>query len=455
MRIKDKLRDKLNQFSLKTQLTSLIIFTVSGIIIIIIMFNYERNIHTIMVQQISVSSSLLNLETQNLDSYMSEINRYSLFLRNNAEILQSLTKDRALNYSEVTNIQNQIKSNFYSRNDLLSYQLYLLNQSEDYEITSERQKIKVSYGDTIKSLPEYKAFTIGKYYKYVQATKETNSFFIFYRTIINIEDRKPIAVVKLTLDTSFADSLAENHNDTGELFCVMNKEGQLFYSNHDEMTSVQDSIRIKDELIKGRDNNFITQINGQKYLAIYNTSKLHDYYIVILKPLELIDYQVNNTRNMSLVLGLLSISLAASLAFFFVELVTKPLSKLSHRLKKVGKGNFTTTAKIGGSREIVQLADSFNQMIYQIDELIKKNYLSELNEKTARLIALEAQINPHFLYNTLQAISAEAIVNDQLQINSMVTSLASMLRYSIKGGDLVRLKDEMKHVLDYLLLQPS
>lgn len=124
-----------------------------------------------------------------------------------------------------------------------------------------------------------------------------------------------------------------------------------------------------------------------------------------------------------------------------VRLTTAPLTAFSRRMKEVGNGNFSPIEENGGSRELLALSRSFNEMVSHIDELINQNYVSEINEKTARLAALEAQLNPHFLYNTLQAIGTEALLNDQPQINRMLASLAANLRYSIKSGDPVRLKD--------------
>ena len=453
MNLKEKISNKRNLISLKTQLTALITTTITVIIIIIVIFNYQRNKDTIMSQQISTSTTLLNLELQNIDTYFSEIDHYSLLLRNDEKALQCFTTTKPLTYSDVTYVQSILKSNFYFRNDLLSYRLYLLNQSANYEITSERQMVKVFYDDSLNSLEAYESFTTGKYYKYIQPGQEENAFILYYRTIINIEDQRPLAVVKLAFDTSFMDSLAKNHDNANEILCMIDNNGNLLYSTNQKIATTDVCRDLKNKIETVSDNNFIAEFGGIKYLAIYNTSAKHDYSIIILNSLTLIDYQVTQTRNISFILGLLSILIAAVLATTFIGLITNPLSKLSHRLRNVGKGNFSTTTSIGGSIEIDHLAKSFNDMIYQIDELINKNYISELNEKTARLIALEAQINPHFLYNTLQAISAEALVNNQPQINSMVTSLASMLRYSIKGGDLVMLKEEVKHVKDYLLLQ--
>lgn len=452
MTIRNKLKAYLNQLSLKTQLTALITVTVTVIIIIIIGFNYKRSIDVITSQKISTYTTLLGLETQNLDTYLAEIDRYSLLLRNDLETLRNLTTKKPLTYSQLSDLQSQVKSNFYSRNDLLSYRLFLLNQSENFEITTHNHKIKIFYNDSLEALPEYKLFTKGKYYKYIKPTEDIDSFFIYYRTIINIEDQHPLAVVELTFDTSYIDSLAQSHSKT-EIMCMIDGQGQLIYSNNNDIVTAKVCETLSKQMNTTGTNHFITEIDNIRYLVIYNNSQNQDYSLLLLNSLEAIDYQVNETRNISILLGFLSITVSAALAVLFINLVTKPLSKLSHRFTKVGKGNFTTTVNIEGSLEIALLAESFNDMIHQIDELITKNYVSELNEKTARLAALEAQVNPHFLYNTLQAISAEAIVNRQPQINSMITSLASMLRYTIKEGDLVTLEDEMKHVQDYLLLQ--
>jgi hypothetical protein len=94
-------------------------------------------------------------------------------------------------------------------------------------------------------------------------------------------------------------------------------------------------------------------------------------------------------------------------------------------------------------------------MMDSIQELIEKTYVAQLSERTAQLTALEAQTNPHFLFNTLQAISTQAIVRGQEEIYNMITSLASLLRYSGKGGNLAALETEIDHVEKYLSLQKA
>ena len=165
--------------------------------------------------------------------------------------------------------------------------------------------------------------------------------------------------------------------------------------------------------------------------------------------------QLRSILRTNILTGVLLWFVVSVLIYILLRLSTRPLDRLSQQMVKAGDGNFSPVSGIGGSREISDLADSYNDMVRHIDRLIRQNYLSEINEKTSRLAALEAQLNPHFLYNTLQAIATEALVNDQPQIYDMITSLASNLRYSIKGGDLVSLQSEITYVKNYVLLQKT
>ena len=175
--------------------------------------------------------------------------------------------------------------------------------------------------------------------------------------------------------------------------------------------------------------------------------------LISLIPKHQLDAYTQTTRNIGLLMGFVSIVGSIILVSLFIGIFTRPLSVLSRQLRFVGQGNFKSKLDIGGCSEISSLSHEFNNMIREIDMLIEKNYVAELNWKNAQLVALKAQINPHFLYNTLQTISAEAIENNQQKINDMVMALSSMLKYTIRGPDTVPLETEIEHVNDYLFLQ--
>lgn len=444
----------INKISLRKQIVILISFTFTFIIIFIIAYSYRNNRNTLEEQQINSSAALLHLEAANIDAYFSEISRYSLLLRHDKEFMRSIDSHQPLDYTQKTNIQNLLRSSFDSRGDLLSYRLYLLQKQENYSIDSKQRMVLPFTVTDVTTLADYDIFTKGKYYRSILPAAGEDSFITFTRTIIRIEDRTPLAIAELSLDTSFIASIAANHEDLQESFCLLDEQNRILYTNN---TAIDASVMDKAQalMVDKGEKHFTLLVADTPHLTVYNKSEKYGFTIFSFKPVTLLEKQLASTRNISFILAAAAIIAATLLVSFFTRLVTTPLSTLSHRLRKAGSGNFTTTAHIGGSLEIVNLSTDFNFMIRHIDDLIKKNYIAELNTKTAQLIALEAQVNPHFLYNTLQAISAEAIINQQPKINAMITSLASMLRYSIKEEEFVSVSQEVKHVKDYLSLQES
>jgi len=447
---------KKNHIPLKTQLSFLVISTFSIVIMLITGFNYYSSSQTIINQQKATLSSLLNLESQDLDIYFGEIGRYSLLLRHNASFMRFLRSEQSdMTYAEKTVLQNLLQSNFDSRTDLISYRVYLLHSTTHYQINAREHMVQSFFDDQVRNLPDYSLFTRGPYYKAIRPDKDPKAFFVFYRTIIRIEDQVPLAVVELTFDASFIDSLARNHRNEGELYFLVDQQNRLLYANRPDAVSPGLLGNCLGKAARSSVPEFQAELNNKKYLVVLRNSTAQGYRLFDCQPLSGIDRELAETRNISLLLGLLAVAVVGVLVSLFIGFITKPLSVLAHRLKRVGSGNFTTTADIGGSSEIARLAESFNSMIVRINDLIQKTYVSALNEKTAQLTALEAQVNPHFLYNTLQAVSTEAIVNHQDRINFMIMALASMLRYSVKGGDFASLSTELKYVQDYLLLQQA
>lgn len=106
--------------------------------------------------------------------------------------------------------------------------------------------------------------------------------------------------------------------------------------------------------------------------------------LVSFCPMQQIDTQISFILKSSLLLGMVTWLLAALATFLIVRLTTAPLTAFSRRMKEVGSGNFSPIKENGGSRELLALSRSFNEMVSHIDELINQNYVSEINEKTAR-----------------------------------------------------------------------
>lgn len=148
-------------------------------------------------------------------------------------------------------------------------------------------------------------------------------------------------------------------------------------------------------------------------------------------------------------LSLISLALACLISYA----IAHPMRQLFKAIERTGNGEFTTKIPVRGYGEFARLSARFNTMNDCIAKLIKENYQLQILEKQAQLSALNAQLNPHFLYNTLNLINCMAIDANHQGISHMVTALSSMLRHTIHNMEtLVLLRNEIECLRNYLYI---
>ena len=153
-------------------------------------------------------------------------------------------------------------------------------------------------------------------------------------------------------------------------------------------------------------------------------------------------------------LSLVAIIIAIFMTFYASHSVTVPIRKLCDLTQKVAEGDFSVKSKVGNTDEIAVLTRSFNDMTKEIGILVEDIKQKQQNLHITETRLLQAQINPHFLYNTLDTIVwlAEEKKNDQ--VVSMVTALSDFFRTTLsKGKDLITVKEEESHIDSYLKIQ--
>lgn len=147
--------------------------------------------------------------------------------------------------------------------------------------------------------------------------------------------------------------------------------------------------------------------------------------------------------------ALISVILATVISFF----VTKPLHELRKTMRLVEEGDFKIRASEGGPLEIQTLARAFNRMLYEVDALTKRLVAEESKRKTAVIKALQAQIAPHFLYNTLSAMAGMTVKRPPEEVAEALRSLKRLFYLGIgKNNDFVSLADEFEYIHHYLYL---
>lgn len=143
----------------------------------------------------------------------------------------------------------------------------------------------------------------------------------------------------------------------------------------------------------------------------------------------------------------------AHLCFFIAGRITKPIKKLLAAMRSVGGGDFQKQVDVGTNDEFGILLQRFNKMNDRIRLLVIENYEIKLKEQEAEILALSMQMNPHFLYNTLNVMNWTAIENNQKELSKMLVNLSNMLHYtSRKDWRAVHLSEEIKWMNNYFYI---
>jgi two-component system sensor histidine kinase YesM len=453
MRLLSGLRKKAEGMTLANKLILAISASTVSVLLIVSIFNYTRTINIITEHQSASSLELLELKKQNFIAYFNQLGDYSLALRNDESFVRIIGSTEVGDYTNILYIKSLLRNMYYSRKDITELKLYLVNSRYAYTISRRQPNIKTGEGSS-PNLPDTKDLEEGNYMHVMPPANTPKDTLKIWRTIINISDKKPLAYVEITVDNSFLSNLADI-KEVGDLFLLLDTGGRLYYANDNKILNDRIPANLISYTKEQANGDFLYEIDHESYLAIYSHIDNTDFVLFNLIPTYRIDSAVVETRNISLIIAFAALIISLGLILLLIKTLLKPLGVLAEQMKIVGGGNFKVRIEVGGSAEISNLGTQFNSMISRVDDLIEKNYVAELNEKMSRLQALEAQINPHFLNNTLQAISAQAILKKQRSISKMIEALASMLRYSITEGDTMLLSAEIKHVQSYLMLQKA
>ena len=165
------------------------------------------------------------------------------------------------------------------------------------------------------------------------------------------------------------------------------------------------------------------------------------------------DFFVNMIR-FSVIAFALILMLCLFLSYYIPLSITRPIRRLTQVTDQVAKGDLTVRSDVTGGLEARVLSDSMNTMIDKINELLEQVKTEQVRLRRAEFELLQSQINPHFLYNTLDAIVWLAEAGEQKKVVSMVGSLSDFFRISLnQGQDILDVREELQHVRSYLEIQ--
>lgn len=288
---------------------------------------------------------------------------------------------------------------------------------------------------------------------------DNKPIFIISTAILNYNNKKTgfingaVPLKKLTEITEsieFDNGFMWIMNDDYDAYTIDNT---LLYKNHlkeDELKSVDfKNLNMQNGSVK------LINAKGEKSTLFYSKVPYTENWILCNLINDDILYKDTNQIIRYITLYAVILIFAALVAAIIIsKSITNPMEKLKQNMIKISKGSTDIDYDLNSKDEVQVLADVFFDMLDDLEKSADKRNLLEKEKRDAEFKTLQSQINPHFLYNTLDTISWKALEYDDKEVYKMVSSLSDFFRISLsEGEDFISLKDEVKHVKSYLDIQ--
>ncbi|MGE5613137.1 MAG: cache domain-containing sensor histidine kinase [Bacillota bacterium] len=443
---------KLNNILINLNIQSKLLLSFALLIIgpLFLMGGLIQNISSDLIR----SESKSNLEfltyqiTTNIDLLLNKIINDVYTIQSDEVIQNTLTTINSLdnldNYQK-RELQAELTNALFrlTNSPEIEYVRIVANNGLYAELDKAIFKKSVTYID-MKSMYEGKGKVV--WYGY-DASTDT----IILSAVINsISTQKPIGYLVMNirqLPLSRLFSKMSFKND-GELLIL--DENGYFISYNKEITH----IKVPDKYLTKFDKTLSSGCYWEDDNVIaYHRLSNAPWYMMAVVSTKYIEGPLLKLRTAIKVIEISIVISSLLFAFIFSKTISKPVKKLSIAMTKFSEGDLDVQCDITSSNEIGQLSMCFNYMVKSINNLIENNYNEMLLKKQAELKSLRMQVNPHFLYNTLDTINWIAISKKVPEISVISRSLGNLMRATISGSDFVTIRREMETVDNYLTIQ--
>jgi len=279
--------------------------------------------------------------------------------------------------------------------------------------------------------------------------------FAVARGIVNISDAKVIGVILVNTRIDFVRSLYQKLVPSQRVI-LADASGNTIYDTVE--TNISRAIDPDLFALAGNESRGTTKIQKDEgpLLVSYSTSDYSGWKIISIIPMNELNKELNEMKKLTVLYTVVIIVIAFVLVLLISRHIVAPIRRLVLLMNLIKNGDFDVKSKIESQDEIGLLSKSFNAMTSQIKTLINEVYLDKIRQKELELQMLQNQINPHFLYNTLESISMSALINKDDRTSEMASLLGNILRYGIgQNEDYVTVREEVRYLNDYIRLQKS
>lgn len=364
------------------------------------------------------------------------------------------------NFSQLLSIQRGIEGELSFINSIKrgANSVYLFDSygNSYYSIVSGgiRNNLEQSYSYWISEIEHSRGEAVllhtEKYISNLQSEKYA------FTVVRKIMDRNLQLIGLIAIDAGISvvdDQMMELDQVTKGTSLIVDELGNVIYDSQKQWIA---SNRSDQELIKEakyEHGSFYRTDADEQWLNIYSTSESTGWKVITSIPVRELTSETVAVKRVIWITTAIAIVISIAVAIILSLAITRPLRAMARLMKRVQEGNFQVKFPVKFRDEVGMLGSQFNRMTVRLDQLIQDIYEMETKKNKAELQALQNQINPHFMYNTLETIRMSAEMNDDSLTADMIATLGKLLRYSIGNLDgHTVLKDELLHVQHYVEL---
>ncbi|WP_163539701.1 sensor histidine kinase [Gracilibacillus sp. YIM 98692] len=455
-----KLFKKLKQLSLRSRLIIAVILCILLPWIITYFVSNYLTKDVLEERAVKQANESLRLIEVNLQNILDDVMYASNYIQFDTRFNQIMKQHQAIN-SESPQANQEIALNFIemsnhlsSITDLLPPTYFTILFSNDlfymnypYSEFDPLKFYEEPWFEELKVSDFYQTLWIGAHPTYIPSDQDKDPYLISFGNNLK-QTTKYDAYLIISIREKLIRSLLENYQqDTNSEYFLTDQDGEV-YSSVDEAMITQTlpyDVNTNDYQIVKR--------NDEDYFLVSHPVSYSDWRLVSVVPYQDTIGNINTmTRTTIIIQGALLLLFLIGLIVLVRE-ATKPLSELNTVTKSVEQGDLTRRAKLSGNHDIAKLGYSFNDMLDTVEEMIEQIRLREQEKRTAELEMLQAQINPHFLFNVLNAIRLQIKLQGDKNSAELIHALSSLLRMTInRNNPFISLEEELDIIEHYTRL---
>lgn len=464
------LRQKINSLSVKKKLVFYGYLTITPVLIVVCIVLLFSNYNKVLNQRLENDLSSVNALADSINVLQGDIKDFSTYICINNDVRRLLSVNRQsekeqknqnaklwLEEAPMQIVQDMmaIKGHcdtiaIYPENGIRPY----LRCMDGSSYISQMDIIRDTdiYKETIESDNGmvWKSVSKGSGDTYI--TNRSDKI-VLYREIFDMARKKTLGYIVIGASQEQFKDLCENVVKDGEGVIILDKNGgelsRVGKIDEDVETYLKSDIFMK-KSYKDRENHF----SYGNFDVVCNQISENASIVCKIVPRYRLQMQVFDVAYMPIMLLLGMLVGLMPLLLIISNIVTKPLSKVSEAIRKFSTGDFEQRVEVTTNDEVGEVAKCFNRMVGDIKKLIDENYVITLKEKESELTALQSQINPHFLYNTLDSLYWQATEAGNDEIAESILALSQLFKLVLsRGSKEVTVGHEIELISRYLQIQ--